>query len=263
MLATALRSGRAARRTQLARLDDRLTRALPLWVGTLGDVEDLLRPTPALFDVVILDEASAIDQPLADPALLRARRAVVVGDPHQLRHVSFLADEKLRNVAEDHRIADPLLVGRLDVRRNSLFDVAAGVAPATVLDEHFRSSPHLIGFVARRLYGGRLHVATRSPSTEGRDCIDVVRMAGRRDQRASSASRSTPCSSAWKSSCGGGWPASVCSAPSGLRRTRWRAPSSGLSRCTTSKPSISEWAPSRLPGQRERRRGRLHGDRRG
>jgi len=181
VLGTALRSGRAARREQLARLDGRLTRALPLWVGTLGDVEDLLPPTPALFDLVILDEASAIDQPLAAPALLRGRRTVVVGDPHQLRHVSFLADDQLRRAAEDHGLEDPVLIGRLDVRRNSIFDVAVGSAPATILEEHFRSAPHLIDFVARRLYGGRLLVATRSPRTESRDCIDVVRMSGRRD----------------------------------------------------------------------------------
>lgn len=183
VLGTALRSGRAARRAQLARLDRRLTRALPLWVGTLGDIEDLLPPVPALFDLVILDEASAIDQPLAAPALLRARRTVVVGDPHQLRHVSFLADDQLQEAVEDHGLeADPLLAGRLDVRRNSIFDVAVGVAPATVLDEHFRSAPHLVDFVGRRLYGGRLHVATRSPRTEDSDRVEVVRTPGRRNR---------------------------------------------------------------------------------
>lgn len=183
VLGTALRSGRAARRAQLSRLDDRLTRALPLWVGTLGDIEDLLPQTPALFDLVILDEASAIDQPLAVPALLRARRAVVVGDPHQLRHVSFLADDQVIRAAEDHGLdGDPLLVARLDVRRNSMFDVAVATAPSTVLTEHFRSAPHLVDFVARRLYGGQLQVATRTPRTEARDCIEVVRMSGRRDE---------------------------------------------------------------------------------
>lgn len=63
-VSTALRSGRAARREQLRRLDDdKLTRALPLWVGTLSDIDDLLPAVPALFDLVVLDEASSIDQP--------------------------------------------------------------------------------------------------------------------------------------------------------------------------------------------------------
>lgn len=183
-LATPLRSGRAARRDQLGRLDDdRLTRALPLWVGSLPDIDDLLPPIAGFFDLVILDEASSIDQPLAVPALLRARRGVVVGDPHQLRHVSFLSDRRLQDVLDAHGVsARPLLAARLDVRRNSAFDVAAGVAPVLTLDEHFRSDPHLVDFIADRIYGGALKVATRAPSTASRDCVKVVRTEGCRDR---------------------------------------------------------------------------------
>lgn len=183
-LATALRSGRAARRAQLRRLDDAtLTRALPLWVGTLPDIDDLLPPLSCLFDLAVLDEASSVDQPLAAPALLRAKRAVIVGDPRQLRHVSFLPDDTIRTVVADHGLDhSPLLAARLDVRRNSIFDVAAGAAPVLALDEHFRSDPHLVEFVSRRIYAGEVKVATRSPSTESRDCVHVVRLDGRRDQ---------------------------------------------------------------------------------
>ena len=183
-VATALRSGRAARREQLSRIaDDKLTRALPLWVGSLPDIDELLPPIVGCFDLVILDEASSIDQPLAAAALLRGRRGVVVGDPRQLRHVSFLADERLTEVVERHRLADrPLLASRLDVRRNSAFDVAAAATPVLTLDEHFRSDPHLIDFVASRLYDGSLRVATRAPSTVSKDCVDVVRLDGRRDR---------------------------------------------------------------------------------
>lgn len=180
-LATALRSGRAARRAQLTRLDRPLTRALPLWVGSLPDIDDLLPQRPGLFDLVVLDEASSIDQPLAAPALLRARRAVVVGDPKQLRHVSFLADAQLANVLAAYRLdRDPLLAATLDVRRNSAFDVAAGAAPVTTLDVHFRSRPHLVEYVAHRVYGGAFAVAKRTPATESVDCIHSVRVAGRR-----------------------------------------------------------------------------------
>ncbi len=182
-LATALRSGRSARRDQLRRLDDdKLTRALPLWVGTLADVDDLLPPVAGLFDLVILDEASSIDQPLAATTLLRGRRAVIAGDPRQLRQVSFVSDAQLREVVTAHGLDDdPFLAARLDVRRNSTFDLAAGVAPVLVLDEHFRSDPHLVDFVARRLYDGKVQVATRSPRTHSTDCVDVVHTDGRRD----------------------------------------------------------------------------------
>jgi hypothetical protein len=76
----------------------------------------------------------------------------------------------------------PVLAARLDVRRNSLFDAAAGTTAVTVLDEHFRSDPHLVDFVARRLYGGQLSVATRTPATECRDCLEIVTVAGDRDE---------------------------------------------------------------------------------
>ncbi|MBW3546572.1 MAG: ATP-binding protein [Actinobacteria bacterium] len=183
-LATALRSRRAARRAQLRRLDDAtLTRALPLWVGTLPDIDDLLPPLSCLFDLAVLDEASSVDQPLAAPALLRAKRAVIVGDPRQLRHVSFLPDDAIGAVVAEYGLDRfPLLAARLDVRRNSSFDVAAGVTPVLALDEHFRSHPHLVEFVSRRIYAGEVHVATRSPSTESRDCVHVVRLDGRRDE---------------------------------------------------------------------------------
>lgn len=178
-LATALRGGRAGRRSHLAQIDvGRLTEALPLWIGTLGEIEAMLPPTAAAFDLVILDEASQIDQIAASAALLRARRAVVIGDPRQLRFVSFLADDAVRQAvaASD---CQPL-ADRLDLRRVSAFDLGASAATVVFLDEHFRSLPHLIGFSARRFYDGRLLVATRHPANEGIDAIDVRRVEGTR-----------------------------------------------------------------------------------
>jgi hypothetical protein len=181
-LATGLRSGRSARREQLARMGPELSVALPLWAGTLADVDDLLPARLGLFDLVILDEASSVDQPTAASALLRGRRAVIVGDPKQLRHLSFLGDERRDDALVTAGIAfDDPLGARLDVRRNSVFDVATAATPPVVLDEHFRSAPHLIEFVAHRLYADKLRVAARSPVTEAVDCIHVYRTSGRRD----------------------------------------------------------------------------------
>ena len=181
-LVLALRSGRAARRAALVDLTGWLQVALPLWLGTLEDIDDLLPRRLRTFDLVILDEASAIDQPSAATALLRARRAVVVGDPHQLRPATFLSDADQAAAVRAMGLDDhPTLPVTLDLRRNSAFDVAAGVAPTLVLDEQFRSDPHLVDFVADRLYGGQVRVAGRTPITEGRDAIDVVRVAGERD----------------------------------------------------------------------------------
>ncbi|WNM38164.1 AAA domain-containing protein [Micromonospora halotolerans] len=176
-LGAALRAGRNRRRELLAGLDaEALVRALPLWVGTVTDVEDLLPPVPGMFDLVVLDEAAHIDQLRAAPALARARRALVAGDPRQLRFVSFVADVDVAATLRRHgldRFGD-----RLDVRRSSAFDVAAGAAPVTWLGEHHRSVPHLIQFSARRFYGDRLELVTRHPRNERADVIDVLTVAG-------------------------------------------------------------------------------------
>lgn len=171
-LASALRAGRNRRRELLAGMDGQaLVRALPLWVGTAIDTNDLLPPVPGLFDLVILDEASHLDQLRAAPVLARAKRALVVGDPRQLRFVSFVADVDIAATLHRHGLDD-----RVDVRRVSAFDLAAGAAPVTWLDEHFRSVPHLIEFSAQRFYRDRLTVATRHPANESVDVIDVVRV---------------------------------------------------------------------------------------
>lgn len=174
-LLTALRAGRARRRELLAEMDPgQLTAAASLWVGTLGEIEDVLPAKAGLFDVVILDEASQIDQTRAAPALLRARSAVVVGDPRQLRHVSFLSDADSDAALRAHGLEQWSAL--LDVRRVSAFDLAAAAAPTDMLREHFRSSPHLIDFSVRNFYRDRVHVMTRHPGNDTADSIDVVRV---------------------------------------------------------------------------------------
>jgi hypothetical protein len=176
-LAAALQAGRNRRRELLDGLDGAaLVRAMPLWVGTVTDVEDLLPPIPGLFDLVILDEAAHIDQIRAAPVLARARRALVVGDPRQLRFVSFVADVDVALTLDRHGLG--ALADRLDVRRASAFDVAAGAAPVTWLGEHYRSAPHLIEFSARRFYRDRLALVTRHPRNERADLIEVVHVPG-------------------------------------------------------------------------------------
>ncbi|GAB7037405.1 MULTISPECIES: AAA domain-containing protein [Catenuloplanes] len=171
-LAAALRAGRARRREALAALDaTALVRALPLWVGTVTDAEDLLPAVPALFDLVILDEAAHIDQLRAAPVLARARAALVVGDPRQLRFVSFVGDADVAVTLAAHGLGG--YADRLDLRRISAFDLAAGATAVTVLDEHYRSVPHLIEFSARRFYDDRIALVTRHPRTEGTDAVEV------------------------------------------------------------------------------------------
>jgi hypothetical protein len=170
-LLAAMRAGRGKRRQLLAEIDaDALTAAVPLWIGTLGDIEDLLPAHPGTFDLVILDEAAHIDQLGAAPALLRAERAVVVGDPRQLRHVSFLSDDAIATAMAAHGVDD--LTATIDLRRNSVFDRAAALAPVVELSEHYRSVPHLVEFPLAEFYRDRVDVMTRRPDNDTADAID-------------------------------------------------------------------------------------------
>ncbi|MEZ5342208.1 MAG: ATP-binding protein [Acidimicrobiales bacterium] len=178
-IATAPAAGRDRRRAMFAALDARsLGEAAPLWLGAVRDIDDVLPAQPGLFDLVVLDEASQIDQTAAAGALLRAKRAVVCGDPRQLRHVSFISDDDMKRVNDTH--LGPGHLG-LDIRRESIFDVASRAGNGFQLDEHYRCDPHLIDFSARRFYQHSLHVATATPLNHDADHIEVRFVEGSRN----------------------------------------------------------------------------------
>ncbi|THV27549.1 DEAD/DEAH box helicase [Glycomyces paridis] len=176
----ALRNGRRAYRGKMLEGVDAgaLLSAAPLWIGTVADAEAVLPPTAGLFDLVILDEASHINQLRAAPVLARARRAVVAGDPRQLRFVSFAADDRLHDVLDRHGLRE--FESRLDTGRVSAYDLARGAGPAVELTEHHRSVPHLIGFSAARFYGGRVAPVTTHPRNHEADAITVHRVEAKR-----------------------------------------------------------------------------------
>jgi len=154
---------------------------IPMWIGTLSEIDDILPAVPGMFDVVVFDEASQIEQVRAATALMRARRAVVVGDPRQLRHVSFVSDVRMEEAVAKYGI-DSQLRHLADVRRNSLFDIAAATSPVIALQEHFRSVPHIIEFSNREFYSSRLRLMTQHPRSESRDAIRTIAVDGiRRD----------------------------------------------------------------------------------
>jgi hypothetical protein len=55
---------------------------------------------PEMFDLVIIDEASQCDIPSAIPLLYRSKKAVIIGDPNQLRHVATLATSLDKQIGE-------------------------------------------------------------------------------------------------------------------------------------------------------------------
>jgi hypothetical protein len=93
---------------------------LPIWIVTSLSARRALPLSPALFDLVIVDEASQCDIPSALPLLYRARRALIIGDPHQLRHISTLRTSDERALSADY--------GLLGEPENSVARTGAGHA---------------------------------------------------------------------------------------------------------------------------------------
>ena len=75
-------------RTLFDRAASVLTAVKPCWVMSPLVVAQVLPPHPC-FDVVVFDEASQILPADAVSSLLRGRRAIVAGDPHQLPPTTF------------------------------------------------------------------------------------------------------------------------------------------------------------------------------
>jgi hypothetical protein len=159
--------------------------AFPLWLSTFRELHRLLPLVPELFDLVIVDEATQSDMASALPALYRARRAAITGDPRQLRHVSFLSRERQRLIGEEHGLSGEE-IDRLDYRERSLLDLLDGALASqdqvAFLDEHFRSMPQIIAFSNREFYGGNLRVMTSRPGTLRRRAIELRHVSGSRDE---------------------------------------------------------------------------------
>ena len=157
--------------------------ALPVWICKSPEIANILPLQEALFDLVIIDEASQCDIASSIPLLYRAKSAVIVGDPNQLRHVSFLSGRKEWVVKEKYGIHE------LDIRfrDRSILDQVNEVIErqenVIFLDEHFRSKPDIIDFSNQHFYAGQLKVMTVKPGTENQTNISVRIVDGERSSR--------------------------------------------------------------------------------
>lgn len=129
----------------------------PIWVMSTLSVPSRIPLVPGLFDYVVFDEASQCDIASALPLLARARRAVVVGDPMQLRFIPGLSNRA------EHALMDAAGLPkerRFDFAQstNSLFDFTHRRPRAVrhFLRDQFRSAPEIVDYLNADFYRGRL-----------------------------------------------------------------------------------------------------------
>lgn len=154
--------------TQLQGVDfSKILDALPVWLVNSANVHRVLPLEKGLFDLVIIDEASQSDIASALPLLQRAKRAIIVGDPNQLRHVSFLSQEQQSTFARQFGLQNYMPQSNLSFRDTSILDLAFAQlhtqGQVHMLDEHFRSLPGIIAFSNQRFYDSALKIMTETP----------------------------------------------------------------------------------------------------
>ncbi len=137
--------------------------ALPVWAVTSLAVGGVLPLKGELFDLVIIDEAAQSDIASAIPLLYRARRAMVIGDPNQLSHITSVGRDRDGALARFHEL-DPKVHQALGYETTSLYTAAASVSKdePIFLRHHFRSHPQIAEFASTTFYGGALSVDTKS-----------------------------------------------------------------------------------------------------
>ncbi len=118
----------------------------------------------ALFDYLIVDEASQGDLLSGVLAMSCAKNLIAVGDLKQLPHIPSNAIAGInRPIDEDFGIQSgySYLSQSLLSSLNTLF---TDTAPSTLLREHYRCHPRIIDFCNQKFYDGQLIVMTESDS---------------------------------------------------------------------------------------------------
>lgn len=165
---------KALRRQQI-QLFPNISKFLPCWAVTSLSVRNRIPFQAEFFDLVVIDEASQCDIASALPLLMRAKRAVVIGDPMQLRHVSKLHSTRDETLMATHGITH---LPQWSYSSQSLFDLAASIVDGRCLvdlRDHHRSDADIISFSNEYFYEGRLRVATHYDRLNRPDTDRAVR----------------------------------------------------------------------------------------
>lgn len=148
-----------------------LKEAFPCMIAGLREYAEFIPLKSELFDLVIIDEASQVSIAQALPAILRAKKMVVMGDRRQFGNVKTAQASIALNNAYFSKVREEFDdavafgdVSKLERLRklnitNSVMDFFELVTNYSIqLRKHFRGYPELIGFSSKFFYDGSLQV---------------------------------------------------------------------------------------------------------
>lgn len=112
----------------------------------------------AVYDLLIIDEASQCDIASMIPLLLRAKRVAVIGDKQQLNHICLLSKQTDLSLILSNEIE-----ARWSYRGSSIYDLAESMTESehiVQLRDHHRSFLDIIQFSNQEFYDNTLRIAT-------------------------------------------------------------------------------------------------------
>ena len=158
--------------------------AFPVMIASIREFGEYMPLKKDLLDVLVIDEASQVSVAQAFPALLRAKKIVVMGDSNQFantkssnasielnqKHRSELEAFFRREVSEEAAMLERL--SYFDVKRSVLEFGQLCANFRIMLRKHFRSYKELIHYSSTTFYGGQLQ-AIKIRNVPLADCIEI------------------------------------------------------------------------------------------
>lgn len=129
---------------------------IKVWMMTPELVSALIPLQYGLFDLVIFDEASQMYVEKGIPAIYRAKKVVIAGDPKQLRPSAL----GFGRISDDDELYEQEVYKDIRLDAKSLLDLARYKYQETILNYHYRSNyEELIAFSNHAFYDGKLLVS--------------------------------------------------------------------------------------------------------
>lgn len=147
---------------------EQLRNAFPCIIAGIRDYADYVPLEPELFDLIIIDEASQVSIAQAFPAILRAKKIIVLGDKRQFSNVKSAQSSNLINSSYQSDIREAFIetYGKdpQKIERSKAFNVRRSILEFfenitnydCVLKKHFRGYPEIISFSSKNFYDNNL-----------------------------------------------------------------------------------------------------------
>ncbi len=165
----------------------KLKKAFPCIVAGIRDYAEYIPLEPEIFDVVIIDEASQVSIAQAFPALLRAKKVVVLGDQKQFSNVKTAQARSDTNREYLNRLENSfkknVSTGPAELERLTKFNIKTSILEFfkfianfnTMLLKHFRGYRELISYSSKHFYQGDLQaIRIRGKSIEDTIKFNII-----------------------------------------------------------------------------------------